>query len=117
MRGVREVADLCYHDYLTQVLPKDEVPGEYVPNQMLYYPTVTCEKFAHQGRITTLLDKGQLTSDLGLPDLDPVHDRIMICGSPGLNKDMRTILGAKVFREGNSSTPGDYMMEQAFVDA
>lgn len=84
---------------------------------MLYYPTVTREDFAHQGRITTVMDTGQLTRDLGLPELDPAHDRIMICGSPGLNKDMRAILEAKGFREGNTTTPGDFVVERAFVDA
>lgn len=114
--GVRQVAELCYHDYLTKVLPKHEALGEYVTNQMLYYPTVTREDFANQGRITTVMDNGQLTRDLGLPELDPAHDRIMICGSPGLNKDMRAILDAKGFHEGSTTTPGDYVVERAFVE-
>ena len=117
VHGVREVAELCYHDYLTQELPQHEALGEYVTNQMLYYPTVTREAYGHQGRITTLMDNGQLTRDLGLPNLDPTHDRIMICGSPGLNKDMRAILDARGFSEGNTTTPGDYVVERAFVDA
>jgi ferredoxin/flavodoxin---NADP+ reductase len=116
VHGVRQVAELCYHDYLTQTLPNDEVLGEYVTNQMLYYPTVTREDYVHQGRITTVIESGQLTRDLGLPDLDPAHDRIMICGSPGLNTDMRALLHAKGFREGNTTTPGDYVVERAFVD-
>ena len=99
VHGVRQVAELCYHEYLTKELPQHEALGEYVTNQMLYYPTVTREAFAHQGRITTVMDNGQLTRDLGLPELDPAHDRIMICGSPGLNKDMRAILDARGFRE------------------
>jgi ferredoxin/flavodoxin---NADP+ reductase len=116
VHGVREVAELCYQKYLSQELPKHEALGELITNQMLYYPTVTREAFANQGRITTVIDNGQLTQDLGLPDLDPAHDRIMICGSPGLNKDMRAILDAKGFREGNTTTPGDYVVERAFVD-
>ena len=116
VHGVREVAELSYHDYLTNELPQHEALGEYVTNQMMYYPTVTREVFKNQGRITTVLECGQLTRDLGLPELDPAHDRIMICGSPGLNKDMRTILDAKGFKEGNTTTPGDYVVERAFVD-
>jgi ferredoxin/flavodoxin---NADP+ reductase len=87
-----------------------------VTNQMLYYPTVTREAFEHQGRITTLIESGKLPADLGLPALDPATDRIMICGSPGLNKDMREILDAKGFKEGNTTTPGDYVVERAFVE-
>jgi ferredoxin--NADP+ reductase len=48
--------------------------------------------------------------------LDPAVDRIMICGSPGLNKDMREILDAKGFKEGNTTTPGDYVVARAFVE-
>ena len=117
VHGVREVAELCYHDYLTIELPQHEALGEYVTNHMMYYPTVTREVFKNQGRITTVLESGQLTRDLGLADLDPDYDRIMICGSPGLNKDMRAILDAKGFKEGNTTTPGDYVVERAFVDS
>ncbi len=116
VHGVREVAELCYRNYLTKLLPNDEILGDLVSRQMIYYPCVTREDFVNQGRITTLIDNGQLTRDLGLPDLNPTVDRIMICGSPGLNKDMRAILDAKGFREGNTSTPGAYVVERAFVD-
>lgn len=116
VHGVREAAELCYRDYLTKALPNDEILGNLVSRQMIYYPCVTRENFVNQGRITTLIDNGQLTSDLGLPDLDPTVDRVMICGSPGLNKDLRSIFDAKGFREGNTTTPGDYVVERAFVD-
>ena len=47
VHGVRQVAELCYHDYLTKELPQHEALGEYVTNQMLYYPTVTREAFTN----------------------------------------------------------------------
>ena len=77
---------------------------------------MTREAFAHQGRITTLMESDKISSDLGLPPIDPARDRIMICGSPGLNKDMRAILDAKGFKEGSTTTPGDYVVERAFVE-
>lgn len=117
VHGVRQVTELCYRDYLTKTLPKHEVLGEYVTNQMLYHPTVTREDFPNRGRITTVIENGTLTRDIGLPELDPAHDRIMICGSPGLNKDMRTILDARGFCEGSTAIPGDYVVERAFVEA
>jgi ferredoxin--NADP+ reductase len=40
----------------------------------------------------------------------------MICGSPGLNKDMRAILEARGFKEGSTTTPGDFVVERAFVE-
>ncbi len=116
VHGVREVSELAYHDYLSKELPEHEFLGEMVSKQMLYYATVTREAFAHQGRITTLMESDQISKDLGLPPLDPARDRIMVCGSPGLNKDMRAILEAKGFKEGSTTTPGDYVVERAFVE-
>ena len=116
VHGVRTVDELAYHEYLQNELPQHEFLGDMVRQQLLYYPTVTRETFEHQGRITRLIETGQLTDDLGLPPLDPAHDRIMICGSPGLNSDMRKILEALHFTEGNTSTPGDYVVERAFVE-
>ncbi len=116
VHGVREVKELAYRDYLSTELPKHEFLGEMVSQQMLYYPTVTRETFEHQGRITDLIESNRLSQDLGLPDIDPSQDRIMICGSPGLNKDMRAILEARGFKEGSTTTPGDFVVERAFVE-
>jgi ferredoxin--NADP+ reductase len=116
VHGVREVQELAYHDYLSTELQQHEFLGDMVRKQMLYYPTVTREAFEHQGRITDLIASHRLTADLGLPALDPVTDRVMICGSPGLNKDMRAILDARGFKEGSTTTPGDYVVERAFVE-
>ncbi len=116
VHGVREVKELAYYDYFKNELPQHEFLGELVRDKLLYYPTVTREAFEHQGRITELLESGKLQTDLGLPPLNPAQDRIMICGSPGLNKDMRAILDARGFNEGSTTTPGDYVVERAFVE-
>lgn len=116
VHGVREVAELAYHDYLTQELPQHEILGDMIQRQLRYYPTVTREAYDHQGRITTLIDSGKLTSDLGLPPLDPIQDRAMLCGSPGLLKDMRDILTRRGFAEGSTTSPGAFVVERAFVE-
>ncbi|MEY3627177.1 MAG: hypothetical protein RL163_1676, partial [Pseudomonadota bacterium] len=67
VHGVRQVNELAYHDYLTQELPQHELLGEMVSTQFLYYPTVTREPYRHMGRITDLMESGQLFADLGLP--------------------------------------------------
>jgi ferredoxin--NADP+ reductase len=114
--GVREVNELAYADFITVDLPKDEYLGEFVTAQLLYYPSVTREPFKNRGRATDLFASGKLEADLGLPKLDPVRDRIMICGSPALNRDMRTCWTARGFVEGSTTTPGDYVVERAFVE-
>ena len=116
VHGVREVAELAYHDYITQELPKHEFLGEMVAKQLLYYPTVTREAFRNTGRITDLLDSGTLFSDLGLTNINPAEDRVMICGSPALLKDLKVLLEARNFKEGNTSKPGEYVIERAFVE-
>ena len=87
-----------------------------VSEQLLYYPTVTREPYKNQGRITDLIQSGKLMKDLGLPDLDPANDRVMICGSPQMLKDLKVMLEKKDFEEGNTSKPGDFVIERAFAD-
>ena len=116
VHGVRQVDELAYQEVVTNHLPRHEFLGEMVRNQLLYYPTVTREKFRNQGRITDLVATDKLTNDLGLPRIDPAEDRVMLCGSPGLLVDMKEILEARGFKEGNTSTPGDYVVERAFAE-
>jgi len=116
VHGVREVKELAYHDYITQELPKHEFLGEMVRQQLLYYPTVTREPFKNQGRLTDAIENGKLFSALGLPNLDPTRDRVMICGSPQMLKDLKRMLEERQFKEGNTSTPGDFVIERAFAE-
>ena len=116
VHGVREVAELAYHDYITQVLPQHEFLGEMVSAQLRYYPTVTRSAFRNTGRITDLLDSGKLFTDQGLPAINPAEDRVMICGSPALLKDLKGLLEVRGFKEGNTTKPGDYVIERAFVE-
>lgn len=116
VHGVREVKELAYHDYITQELPAHEFLGEMVSRQLLYYPTVTREAYRHQGRVTTVIENGQLAADLGLPPLNAAEDRVMICGSPAMLRDLKAMMEARGLKEGNTTTPGDYVIERAFVD-
>jgi ferredoxin/flavodoxin---NADP+ reductase len=116
MHGCREVAELAYGDYLEKELPNHELIGELVRDKLLYYPTVTREEFRNKGRVTELLESGEVETKLGLAKLDAAHDRVMICGSPALLADIVAILKARGFAEGNSSRPGTYVVERAFVE-
>ncbi|HEU0201505.1 MAG TPA: ferredoxin--NADP reductase [Burkholderiaceae bacterium] len=116
VHGVRQVDELAYHDLLVEHLPAHEVLGELVTSQLRYYPTVTREQFRNQGRVTDLLESGKLCQDLQLPPLDPVHDRVMICGSPSMLRDLKRLLEARGFNEGSTSTPGDFVIERAFAE-
>jgi ferredoxin--NADP+ reductase len=114
--GVRRVSDLGYRRFIEEELPAHELVGELVQKQLLYYPTVTREAFRNQGRINELLASGKLSADLGLPALDPAHDRAMLCGSPSMLKDFVDLFEGRGFTEGCSDGQGSYVIERAFVE-
>jgi ferredoxin--NADP+ reductase len=116
VHGCRQVAELAYGERITAELPRDELIGDYIRQKLIYYPTVTREPFHHRGRVTDLITSGQLFSDVGLPSLDAAQDRAMLCGSPQMLKDMRTVLEERGFVEGSVSEPGTFVVEKAFVE-
>jgi ferredoxin--NADP+ reductase len=115
VHGVRTANELAYHDLLAEHLPRHEVLGALIADRLRYYPTVTREAFRNTGRITTLLESGKLLQDLALPPLDAGTDRAMICGSPALLRDMRQLLERHGFEEGNTTVPGQFVVERAFA--
>jgi ferredoxin/flavodoxin---NADP+ reductase len=117
VHGVRNVDDLAYREYLTETLPQNEVLGEWVRNQLIYYPTATREPFVNNGRLTELIESGKLFEDIGLPRMNPEHDRAMLCGSPGMLKDTASLLDSMGFTiSPHIGVPGDYVIERAFVE-
>ncbi|MBV9510753.1 MAG: ferredoxin--NADP reductase [Caulobacteraceae bacterium] len=113
---VRNVADLNYRQFLSHDLPNDPDLGELIAPKLIYYPTVTRELFQNQGRITDLITSGKLFDDIGLPPLDPAHDRLMLCGGPSVLADLKALLLARGYEEGSVSSPGDFVLERAFVE-
>ena len=116
VHGVRQVDELAYHDLLAEHLPKHEFLGDVVASKLRYYPTVTREPYKNMGRVTELIESGKLFEDLGVPELNPNEDRVMICGSADMLRDLKEMLEARGFKEGNTSTPGDFVVERAFAE-
>jgi ferredoxin--NADP+ reductase len=116
VHGVRQIDELAYYDLLVEHLPNHEFLGDLVSSKLRYYPTVTREQYKNMGRVTDLMSTGKLFSDLGVPPLNPELDRVMICGSPGMLRDMKKLLEDQGFKEGNTSTPGDFVIERAFAE-
>jgi ferredoxin--NADP+ reductase len=113
---VREVADLNYRELLEHELAQDELLGELIAPKLRYYPTVTREPFRTEGRITDLIASGKLFEDLGVPPLDPAHDRLMLCGGPSVLADLKQLLLDRGYEEGSLAKPGDFVLEKAFVE-
>jgi ferredoxin--NADP+ reductase len=117
VHGVRMVSELAYADYINDALPNHELLGEEIAEKLIYYPTVTREPFRNRGRLTDLIESGQLFADIGLPAIDPARDRAMICGSPSMLSETSALLDARGFVASPSSgVPGDYVIERAFVE-
>jgi ferredoxin/flavodoxin---NADP+ reductase len=116
VHGCRQVAELAYGEALIDELSCNEFFGDTVREKLVYYPTVTREPFHNRGRITDLIASGTLFRDIGLPPLDVASDRLMLCGSPPMLADLRTLLVERGFTEGNHSEPGHFVIEKAFVE-
>ncbi|MEM0976639.1 MAG: ferredoxin--NADP reductase [Pseudomonadota bacterium] len=110
----REVAELTYGRELVEGLNEDPLIGEFA-DKLKYYPTTTRDESPKMGRITKLITDGTLAADLDLPALNPETDRVMICGSMGLNMDVKAICEDAGLTEGSNSMPAEFVLEKAFV--
>ncbi|SMC96731.1 ferredoxin--NADP reductase [Primorskyibacter flagellatus] len=115
----RDVAELEYGRKLVEDVRNDallaELMGEGFADKLVYYPTTTREQSPRMGRVTDLLKDGTLFRDLGIEGMSAKDDRAMVCGSIGLNKDLKDILESFGLREGANSDPAEYVVEKAFV--
>ena len=115
----RDVDELTYGHNLIEDLRADEMMQELLGGDALaklrYYPTTTREESPKMGRITTLIENGEVFADLGIPPLDPAVDRAMVCGSLAFNLDIKALLEKAGLREGANSDPGEFVVEKAFV--
>ncbi len=116
VHGTRTVAELAYDDLIQKELPNNEFFGDLVKEKLIYYPTVTREPFRNQGRITTLLANGKLANDVGLPPINRDDDRVLICGSPEMLKDLKAYFHNLGWVEGHMDSPGHFVVERAFVE-
>ena len=115
--GVRQLSDLAYEELITQTLPNNEFFGDAVREKLIYYPAVTREPFRNQGRLTDLIESGKLFTDIGMPPLNPEHDRAMICGSSHMLQDTSELLDKRGFQiSPRIGEPGQYVIERAFVE-
>ena len=113
---VRDAGDLAYRQFLEGGLHDDPLVGEAAAGRLVYYPTVTRGPFVRAGRITDRIADGRLFADLGLPSgFDPASDRVMLCGSMAMIRDVAALLETAGLVEGSNAAPGDYVLERAFV--
>ncbi|MPT47046.1 MAG: ferredoxin--NADP reductase [Sphingobium sp.] len=117
VHGVRRVSDLAFREELEGRLEGDPLVEDQAKEQLRYVPTVTREDFHTQGRIGALIDSGDLFNGIdGERGFNPETDRIMMCGSMAMIKDLEKRFEELGFIEGSNASPGQYVIERAFVD-
>ncbi|MGE4327501.1 MAG: ferredoxin--NADP reductase [Pseudodonghicola sp.] len=116
----REVGELQYGRELIESLKTDEMLNELIGEgfwkKIKYYPTTTREESPKMGRITDLMRKGEVFADLGVPQINPVDDRAMVCGNLAFNLEIKEMLEGYGLVEGANSNPQHYVVEKAFLD-
>ncbi len=111
----RDVAELDYGSELAASLRDDPLIGEMADGRFRHYCTTTRDSSARMGRITTLIESGKLFADLDVVPFDPAHDRIMICGSMEMLKDVKALAERFGLTEGSNAKPAEFVVERAFV--
>lgn len=111
----RAKAELEYGYDLMREIEGSEILSELVGDKLVHYATTTQEESERMGRITNLIRSGKFFSDIGEPGFDPAEDRIMICGSINMLKEIAEIAEEMGFEEGSNAKPGAYVIEKAFV--
>jgi ferredoxin--NADP+ reductase len=111
----RDVAELVYGNDLARGLIDDPLIGELAAGRFTHYATTTRENHPKMGRITTLIESGQLFTDLEVPPFDPAVDRVMICGSMDMIRDVKALVETFGLTEGANNKPAEFVVERAFV--
>lgn len=110
----REKNELVYGEELVASLAEDPLVG-MSQHQLRYLPTTTREESPRMGRITDLLRSGAIFDELGVPAFSKDRDRVMICGSMGLNIELKEICEDGGLLEGSNAQPAHFVLEKAFV--
>jgi len=111
----RTKAELQYGFDQVEATKEDPLIGEYAQNRLLHFASTTREDSAHRGRITQLVHDRSFFKALNLEFFNPAEDRIMLCGSMAMIKDVKAMLEPLGFSEGSHSQPGSFVVERAFV--
>ena len=108
--SVREARELAYRDLIEGLARRDYLV-EFA-HKLQFVPTVTRESYpgALNGRITTLIENGELERAAGVA-LTPEHSRVMLCGNPQMIDDTRKVLKLRDMNLSLSRRPGQVAVE------
>ena len=111
----RTLQELQYGFDSLRATLEDPLIGELAQGRLLHFASTTREASPQQGRITHLVDNGEFFRALNIVPFNPVEDRIMLCGSVAMIKDVKALIEPLGFTEGSHAEPGSFVVERAFV--
>lgn len=108
--SAREARELAYQALIRELGEREHL-AEYA-HKLNYLPIVTREQHAGalNGRITTLIENGELERAAGVL-LTPEHSRVMICGNPQMIDDTRQLLKQRDMQLSLTRRPGQVAVE------
>ncbi len=112
---VRHAEEFAYKEELAELQrrPPSELPADQRAELRILRSTTREQtepgEYLH-GRITTLLESGELERAAGRP-LNETDSRIMMCGNPQMIEDMRHILHRRGMRPVRRALPGQFVTE------
>ncbi len=107
--------ELDYGKSIVKFVEEDDMLSQFVSNKLKFIPTATREKSNFSGRVTDWLKTKKFSQVTGR-DLNPLEDRVMICGSISMLNEFKNICLERGLKEGSNSSPADFVIEKAFVD-
>ncbi len=111
----RTADELLYGYDSVEATKQDPLVGELAQNRLSHFASTTREESRYRGRITALVRDKILFDALNLQFFNPEEDRIMLCGSMAMIKDMKNLIEPVGFSEGSHQSPGTFVVERAFV--
>lgn len=108
VHSVRHAGELAYQDTISEL----QRQYAHLPAQLQLLQTTTRDPASGvlQGRITTLLETGELEKAAQLP-LSVETSRVMICGNPQMIEDTRKLLHQRGMRPCRRTLPGQFLTE------
>ena len=114
VHSVRHAVELAYRAEISALRSalQSAAPPAVAAARLCYVPVVTREHCpdALGMRIPQSIENGSLERAAGL-QLDLASARIMVCGNPEMNRELRALLSARGFRTNRRAAPGQLAFE------
>ena len=112
-KNTRDKYDNIYVVWSVREAAEIDAYREFFENEDCeFIPVVTRDSnwSAETDRITDLIRK-----DIIMSDAEPDNAKVMLCGNYDFNLEIKSMLEKQGWQEGNTKTPGSFVVEKAFI--